>query len=81
MRGLAVVTGGLLLIGGTVLVVVADQQRVAALAEAKAAVVQAEENLQATRDANYLLAERLTALRATIAQQETLLSDTTGFLP
>lgn len=81
MRGLAVVTGGLLLIGGTVLVVVADQQRVAALAEAKAAVVQAEENLEATRDANYLLAERLTALRATIAEQETLLSDTTGFLP
>lgn len=81
MRGLAVVTGGLLLIGGTVLVVVADQQRTAALAEAKAAVVQAEENLEATRDANYLLAERLTALRATIAEQETLLSDTTGFLP
>ena len=81
MRGLAVVTGGLLLIGGTVLVVVADQQRVAALAEVRVAVVQAEEDLQATRDANYLLAERLTELRSTIAAQETLLSDTTGFLP
>lgn len=81
MRGLAVITGGLLLIGGTVLVVVADQQRVAALAEVRVAVVQAEEDLQATRDANYLLAERLTELRSTIAAQETLLSDTTGFLP
>ena len=81
MRGLAVITGGLLLIGGTVLVVVADQQRVAALAEVRVAVVQAEEELKATRDANYLLAERLTALRSTIAAQETLLSDTTGFLP
>lgn len=81
MRGLAVITGGLLLIGGTVLVVVADQQRVAALAEVRVAVVQAEEELKATRAANYLLAERLTELRSTIAAQETLLSDTTGFLP
>lgn len=81
MRGLAVVTGGLLLIGGTVLVVVADQQRVDSLAEARAAVVQAEEQLDATRDANYLLAEQLTALRTAIAEQETQLADTTGFLP
>ncbi|WP_251048692.1 hypothetical protein [Microbacterium sp. ISL-103] len=79
MRGLAVVTGGLLLIGGTVLVVVADQQRVDALDEARAAVVQAEERLETTRDVNYRLAERLTALRTTIAEQETQLSDTSGF--
>lgn len=81
MRGLAVVAGSLLLIGGTVLVVVADQQRVDALAEARAAVEQAEEQLDATRDANYLLAEQLTALRTAIAEQETQLADTTGFLP
>lgn len=81
MRGLAVVTGSLLLIGGTVLVVVADQQRVDALAEARAAVEQAEDQLDATRDANYLLAEQLTALRTAIAEQETQLADTTGFLP
>lgn len=81
MRGLAVVAGSLLLIGGTVLVVVADQQRVDALAEARAAVEQAEEQLDATRDANYLLAEQLTALRTAIADQETQLADTTGFLP
>ncbi|WP_311244848.1 hypothetical protein [Microbacterium sp. WCS2018Hpa-23] len=81
MRGLAVVTGGLLLIGGTVLVMVADQQRVDSLAEARAAVVRAEDQLDATRDANYLLAEQLTALRTAIAEQETQLADTTGFLP
>jgi len=80
MRAVAVVTGGLLLIGGTVLVVVADQQRVDSLDEVRAAVTRAEENLDATRDANYLLAEKLTALRATIAEQETELSDRTGFL-
>lgn len=81
MRGIAVVAGGLLLIGGSVLVVVADQQRVDALAEAKAAVVRAEESLEATRDANYQCAEQLTSLRSALAAQETLLSDTTGFLP
>lgn len=80
MRALAVVTGGLLLVGGTVLLVVADQQRVAALDEARAAVVQAEEQLDATRAENYRLAERLTALRATIAEQDAQLEDTTGFL-
>lgn len=80
MRALAVVTGGLLLVGGTVLLVVADQQRVAALDEARAAVVQAEEQLDATRDENYRLAERLTALRTTIAEQDAQLEDTTGFL-
>jgi uncharacterized protein YaaQ len=81
MRGIAVVTGGLLLLGGTVLLAVADQQRVDALAEARAAVVQAEERLGVAREANLRLAERLTALRTDIAEQETLLSDISGFLP
>lgn len=81
MRGIAVVTGGLLLIGGAVLVAVADQQRVDALAEAKAAVVQVQETLDATRDANYALAEDLTALRSLVADQNAQLSDATGFLP
>lgn len=80
MRSVAVIAGGLLLVGGTVLVVVADQQRVDSLAEARAAVVQAEERLDATRKANYRLAEQLVALRTAIAEQETELSDTTGFL-
>lgn len=81
MRAVAVVAGGLLLLGGTVLVAVADQQRVDALDEARAAVVEAEERLDVARDANLRLAEKLTALRAAIAEQETLLSDTSGFLP
>lgn len=81
MRGVAVVAGGLLLLGGTVLITVADQQRVAALAEARAAVVQAEERLDGAREANLRLAAQLTALRTGIAEQETLLSDTSGFLP
>lgn len=81
MRRLAVVVGGLLLIGGAVIVVVADEQRVAALAEVKAAVVRAEENLDAARAANYDLAEQLTGLREQIAEQDAQLADSTGFLP
>lgn len=81
MRAVAVVAGGLLLLGGTVLIAVADHQRVEALDEAKAAVVEAEERLDVARDANLRLAEKLTALRTVIADQETLLSDTTGLLP
>ncbi|MFB4349268.1 hypothetical protein [Microbacterium sp. CR_7] len=81
MRRLAVVVGGLLLVGGAVIVVVADEQRVAALAEVKAAVVRAEENLDAARAANYDLAEQLTSLRAQIAEQDAQLADSTGFLP
>lgn len=80
MRAVAVVTGGLLLLGGTVLIAVADQQRLEALAEARAAVVQAEDRLEMTREVNLRLAEKLTALRTTIAEQDVLLSDTSGFL-
>lgn len=81
MKGVAVVTGGLLLVGGAVLIAVADQQRVDALDAARAAVVQAEERLDDAREANLRLAGELTALRATIAEQEELLSDSSGFLP
>lgn len=81
MRGVAVVTGGLLLIGGAVLVVVADQQRIDALEEARAAVVDVRETLDTARAANYALAEDLTALRSLIAQQDAQLADATGFLP
>lgn len=81
MRGVAVVVGGVLLIGGAAMVVLADQQRVDALAEARAAVEQAEDSLQDVRDANYRLAEKLTSLRSRIADQESELADSTGFLP
>ncbi len=81
MRSVAVILGGLLFVGGAVLVVVADQQRADALDEAKSALIRAEEQGEATRAANYTLAERLTSLRDQIAAQETELSDQTGFLP
>ena len=81
MRAVAVVAGGLLLLGGTLLIAVADQQRVDARDEARAAVVEAEERRDVAREANLRLAERLVALRTAIAEQETLLSDTSGLLP
>lgn len=80
MRGAAVVFGGLLVIGGAVLVAVADQQRVDALGDARAAVVEARERLDAAREANLMLAEELTGLRSRIAAQDELLTDDTGFL-
>ncbi|WP_314428232.1 hypothetical protein [uncultured Microbacterium sp.] len=80
MRGVAVVCGGLLVVGGAVLVAVADQQRVDALDEARAAVVDARERLDAAREVNLVLAERLTDLRSLISEQDAQLADDTGFL-
>jgi hypothetical protein len=80
MRGAAVVFGGLLVVGGAVLVVVADQQRVDALDHARAAVVEAREQLDAAREVNLVLAERLTDLRSHIAEQDAQLADDSGFL-
>ncbi len=81
MRVIAVIFGGLLFIGGAVLVVVADQQRVDALDEARTAVVRTQAELDATREVNLGLAEELTSLRSRLAEQETELADDTGFLP
>lgn len=80
MRGLAVAVGGLLLVGGAVLVVVADQERTAALAEVRAQVVKTEQLFDDARAHNLQLAEQLTALRTQIAEQDASLSDSTGFL-
>lgn len=80
MRGVAVVFGGLLVVGGAVLVAVADQQRVDALDDARAAVIEARENLDAAREVNLVLAERLTELRSRISEQDAQLSDDAGFL-
>lgn len=80
MRGLAVAVGGLLLVGGAVLVVVADQERVAALDAVKAQIVTTEHLFDETRAQNLRLAEQLTALRTRIAEQDAELSDSTGFL-
>ncbi|MBO9625193.1 MAG: hypothetical protein J7484_02315 [Microbacterium sp.] len=81
MRAVAVVVGGLLLIGGAVLVVSADQQRVQARDAARAAVEQAQQLLDEQKQANLRLAETLTGLRTTIDEQEKQLADTTGLLP
>lgn len=80
MRNLAVVVGGLLLVGGAVAVVVADQERASAVAEVKARIQQVEQELDASRGENLQLAEKLTALRSQIAEQDARLADTTGFL-
>jgi septal ring factor EnvC (AmiA/AmiB activator) len=80
MRNLAVVVGGLLLVGGAVAVVVADQERASAVAEVKARIQQVEQELDASRGENLQLAEKLTALRSQIAEQDAKLADTTGFL-
>jgi septal ring factor EnvC (AmiA/AmiB activator) len=81
MRSLAVAVGCLLLVGGVALVAVADQERLAALAAVKAEIVRVEHALDDSRGQNLELAQRLTELRAQIAQQEADLADTTGFLP
>lgn len=80
MRNLAVVVGSLLLVGGAVVVVVADQERTSAIAEVKAQIQQVEQELDASRGENLQLAEKLTALRSQIAEQDAKLADTTGFL-
>ncbi|WP_101847378.1 hypothetical protein [Zhihengliuella sp. ISTPL4] len=81
MRSLAVVIGGILLLGGAALVAVADQQRAADLAAVRAEIDRIEQVLDESQAANLALAERLTELRSRIAEQDTELSDTTGFLP
>lgn len=80
MRGLAVVAGSLLLVGGTVLVVVADQQRQAALDAVRAQVTQTEQRLDEAREDNLELARALTELRSQIAEQDAGIADSTGFL-
>lgn len=81
MRSLAVAVGCLLLVGGVALVAIADQERLTALAAVKAEIVRVERALDDSRGENLELAERLTELRAQIAQQDADLADTTGFLP
>lgn len=80
MRGLAVAVGSLLLVGGAVLVVIADQERAAALDEVKAQVVKTQQLFDDARAQNLRLAEQLTGLRSQIAEQDATLSDSTGFL-
>jgi type II secretory pathway component PulJ len=80
MRIVALVLGGLLLIGGSALVVVADQQRQAAVEQARQAIADLEQRREQALDDNLALAGALTGLRSTIAEQEEQLGDRDGFL-
>lgn len=81
MRGLAVGVGALLLMGGAVLVVVADQERQSALETVRAQVVLTEQRLETARAENLELATALTALRSQIAEQDAAIADGAGLLP
>lgn len=81
MRRLAVIVGSLLLVGGGVLVVVADQERQASLDAVRAQIAQVDQRADGAREQNLELAGRLTALRSQIAAQDAALLDATGFLP
>ncbi|EYT58042.1 MULTISPECIES: hypothetical protein [Microbacterium] len=81
MRNLAVAVGCLLLVGGISLVVIADQERLESIAAVKAEIVRIERALDESRDENLELAEKLTALRSQLADQDADIADTTGFLP
>lgn len=80
MRWVAFVLGGLLVLGGGALIVIADQERTAAVVQARKAVESAEQRLESARSENLMLAERLTALRSAIADQDDRLAQTEGFL-
>jgi septal ring factor EnvC (AmiA/AmiB activator) len=81
MRNLAVAVGCLLLVGGISLVVIADQERLESIAAVKAEIVRIERALDESRGENLELAEKLTALRSQLADQDRDIADTTGFLP
>ena len=81
MRNLAVAVGCLLLLGGFVLVAIADQERVTAITAVKAEIVRIEHALDESRGENAELAAKLTALRSQIAEQDAEIADPTGFLP
>jgi hypothetical protein len=80
MRNLAVAVGCLLLLGGVALVAIADQERLTAIAAIKAEIVRVERALDESRGENLALAEKLTALRSQLAEQDAEIADTTGFL-
>ncbi|MFJ2532774.1 hypothetical protein [Microbacterium maritypicum] len=81
MRNLAVAVGCLLLVGGISLVVIADQERLESIAAVKAEIVRIERALDESRGENLELAQKLTALRSQLADQDADIADTTGFLP
>ncbi|MGM7669172.1 hypothetical protein [Microbacterium sp. A93] len=80
MRIFTLGLGGLLLLSGVVLVVLADQEREVALEQATRNVVVLEQSLERARAMNLTHAETLTTLRSAIADEQAQLADTEGFL-
>lgn len=80
MRIFALGLGSLLLLGGGALVVLADQERQAAVEQADHAITVLDQRLELEREANLADAETLTALRSAIAEQQAQLASTEGFL-
>lgn len=80
MRNLAVAVGCLLLLGGVAVIAIADGERQAAVAAVKAEIVRVEHALDQTHGENLELAEKLTALRSQLAEQDARILDTSGFL-
>ncbi|MFT4157506.1 MAG: hypothetical protein QM630_06205 [Microbacterium sp.] len=80
MRIIGVIVGAVVLLGSGALVVAADQERLAALDEARDAVAEKREQLEKSRAVNEELTEALSTLRSQIAEQDKQLADTTGML-
>lgn len=59
---------------------VADQERHAAVEQARQIAANTEQRLQDARAVNLRLAEQLTTLRSEVAELDELLSDEKGFL-
>lgn len=80
MRIFALALGALLLIGGGAIVVLADQERQSAIAQAHEGIVTLDDAIRQAKAANVLLFDRLDEVRRALAAQEQELADETGFL-
>lgn len=80
MRVVAIVLGCLLLVGGGAVVAIADHERQTVLEQLDQRLEKAEQRLADAEQLNVGIAETLTGLRSTIADQDSQLSDATGFI-
>lgn len=80
MRIFALALGGLLLIGGGALVVLADQERQAAVAQTQDGIASLDEAIRQAKAVNVLLFDRLAEVRRALAAQEQELADDEGFI-
>jgi len=80
MRIFALAVGCLLLIGGGALVVLADQERQAAVAQAQEGIDALDDAIIRAQAANVVLFDRLAEVRRALDAQEQELADDTGFV-